>query len=113
MPSAPRLNLFTLFTRHSRSWRDRGLGRLLDREEEALHRGCQRAEAVHLPRYHPARVLQRQRVTVIVDRAERLVHLVEPAVRSPLDDAGLRAVREHLPVVLLQTEADARREVVR
>ena len=46
-------------------------------------------------------------MAVVVDRAERLVDLDEPAVRQPPDDAGLHAVREHLAVVLLQAQADA------
>ena len=52
-------------------------------------------------------------MAVLVDRAERLVHLDELAVGQPLDDAGLDAVREDLPVVLLQPQADPVGEAVR
>src|SRR5689334_25340907 len=60
-----------------RAGRDRGLGRLLDREEEALDRRRQGADPVHLLRDDPTAVLERDRVAVVVDRAERLVHLDE------------------------------------
>ena len=62
-------------------------------------------DPVHPLRHRRAGVLQLA-VAVLVDRAERLVHLDELTVRQPLDDAGLDAVLEHLAVVPLQAEAE-------
>jgi len=45
-------------------------------------------------------------VTVLVDRAERLVQLDVGAVRQPLDDAGLDAVFEYGAVAALQADAE-------
>src|SRR5256714_2482851 len=87
-------------------------GRLLDREEEAAHRRQEGAHPVHLLRYDPAGVLQLH-VSVLVGLGQRLVYLVEPAVHGPPDDARLDAVREDLPVVLLEPERRPVRDVVR
>ena len=70
------------------------------------------AELVHLVRHRRALVVERDRVAVLVDRAERLVHLDVLAVRQALDDAGLDAVLEHRTVRTLQAEADPVRHVV-
>ena len=58
---------------------------------------------------HPLRdgrtlVLERERVVVVVDRAERLVQLDVGTVRQPLDDACPDAVLEHVTVAALQAD---------
>ena len=64
------------------------------------------AELVHLLRDSSTLVLERDRVSVLVDGAERLVDLDVLAVRHPLDDAGLDAVLEDCTVTALQADAE-------
>lgn len=82
---------------------------LLDRvgRDEAAGTGLAGGtELVHLLRDGRTLVLERDRVTVVVDRAERLVDLDVLTVRHPLDDAGLDAVLEDLTVAALETQAE-------
>src|SRR3981189_2795742 len=72
---------------------------LLDRvrrNPRARYGVATRAKLVHLLRHRRALVLQRDRVTVFVDRAQRLVDLDELTVRQPLDDARFDTVFQHL-----------------
>ena len=80
------------------------LGRRVGEQEAAAARRSGRAQLVHPVGHRRALVLQRQRVPMVVDRAERLVQLDVRAVRQPLDDARLDAVLEYRPVTALQAD---------
>src|SRR3712207_3108189 len=86
-------------------------GRLLDRAEEPADGPAGSADLVH-PLGHRSPAVGQLGVTVLVHRAEGLVHLDELAAGQATDDTGLDPVLQHLAVVLLETEADAVREHV-
>ncbi len=81
-------------------------------EEAAAAGSAGKAELVHPLRNRCTLVLQRKRVTVIVDRAEWLVQFDVCPVRQPLDDAGLDAVLEYRAVTALQSDGPPVRDVV-
>src|SRR5580693_3836254 len=74
-------------------------------QEAAATRRSSRTQLVHSLGYRRALVFQRYRVAVAVDRAKRLVQLNVGTLGQPLDDAGLDAMLEHLPVAALQRNA--------
>ena len=75
-------------------------------EPAALERLARGAEVVHALRHLGALVGERHGVAVLVDAAQRLVHLDELTVRQALDVPGLDAVLEHLAVAALEAQAD-------
>src|SRR3954467_9237011 len=83
------------------------------RAQEAAAARCPcGAELVHLLRESGALVFQRNRVAVVVDRAERLVQLDVGTVRQALEDARLDAVLENRTVAALQADGPPVRDVV-
>ena len=87
-----------------RSLGERGvLAGRIGQQEAAVARTSAGTQLVHPLGHSRALVLQRDRVTVLVHRAQRLVQLDVGTVRQPLDDARLDAVLEHRPVAALQS----------
>src|ERR1700754_2075746 len=87
-------------------------GEWVGRQEAATTRCTRGAQLVHPLGHRCALVLQRNRMTVLVDRAERLVQLDVGTMRQPLDDAGLDAVLEYRAVASLQADAPPVGDVV-
>ena len=78
---------------------------VLGRSQDAGNGDAGGSELVHPLGHRSALVGQRNRVAVVVDRAERLVHLDEFAAGQPLEHTGLDAVFEDGAVGVLQSQA--------